>query len=367
VSTDLAFGIFSVGNRRPRVGARLGDHVLDVGRVLGDPVFKEPTLNGFLAAGRGAWTSAVERLTRLIERDAAPLVPLSDAKLHLPFAVGDYVDFYSSIDHATNVGRMFRPDEPLFSNWRHLPIGYHGRAGTVVVSGTPIVRPSGQQRVGDDVRFGPTSKLDIEAEVGFVIGVGSPLGRPVSIDDVGEHIFGVVLLNDWSARDFQAWESKPLGPFLGKSFATSISPWVVPLDALAGARIAPPRQDPPPLPYLTAADAWGLDIALEVRLNGDVISRPAFKRMYWTPAQQLAHLTANGARLRAGDLFASGTVSGPTVDERGSLIELTWDGRDPIALSGGSTRTYLEDGDTVTISATAAGIDLGQVTGTIAG
>jgi fumarylacetoacetase len=363
VTEALPFGVFSAGDGRRRVGARAGDQVLDVGRVLRDPMFDQPTLNAFLAAGRGAWAATFERLDRLIERGAAPLIPLRSVALHLPVAIGDYVDFYSSIDHATNVGRIFRPDgEPLLPNWRHLPIGYHGRAGTVVVSGTPIVRPRGQS---GPAAFGPTTKLDIEAEVGFVVGPGSDLGRPVGVDDLAAHVFGVVLLNDWSARDFQAWESRPLGPFLGKSFATSISPWVVPLDALDGARVAPPPQVPAPLPYLTAREPWGLDIALEVRVNGSVISRPPFAGMYWTPAQQLAHLTVNGARLRPGDLFASGTVSGPSPGERGSLIELTWDGRDPITLADGSARTWLEDGDTVTITGTAAGVDLGEVTGTI--
>jgi fumarylacetoacetase len=323
-------------------------------------------LNEFLAAGPAVWASTQERLAHLIERDAAPFVPLSSVALHLPFTIADYVDFYSSIEHATNLGRIFRPDaEPLLPNWRSLPVGYHGRSGTVVVSGTPIVRPSGQQRVDGALSFGPSVKLDIEAEVGFVVGGGSSMGHPVAIDDFEQHVFGVVLLNDWSARDIQAWESPPLGPFLGKSFATSISHWVVPLSAMQAARVAPRSQDPAPLPYLTARQPWNLDIALEVRINGDVVTRPPFAGMYWTPAQLLAHLTANGAHLRAGDLFASGTVSGPERDQRGSLIELTWDGRDPITLSDGSTRRYLEDGDTVTITATAVGVDLGQVTGTI--
>ena len=361
----LAFGVFSAGDGRRRVGARVGNHVVDVARVLGDATFAQPSLNAFLAGGPEAWAAACVRLTRLIERKAAPLVPLDSVTLHLPFQVADYVDFYSSIEHATNIGRIFRPDsEPLLPNWRHLPVGYHGRAGTVVVSGTPIVRPSGQLGAGE---FGPTRKLDIEAEVGFVVGVGSPLGAPISVDAIDEHVFGVVLLNDWSGRDIQSWEGQPLGPFLGKSFATSISPWVVPLEALASARVTPPRQNPTPLPYLAAREPWGLDLALEVSVNGVVVSRPQFAGMYWTPAQQLAHLTANGARTRTGDLFASGTVSGPTRDQCGSLIELTWDGRDRLAFPDGSIRTYLEDGDTVTITATApGGVDLGEVTGTVA-
>jgi fumarylacetoacetase len=290
-------------------------------------------------------------------------------QLHLPFTVADYVDFYSSIDHASNVGRMFRPDgEPLLPNWRHLPVGYHGRAGTVVVSGTPIVRPWGQRRPrgSDGPTYGATASLDIEAEVGFVVGVPSPLGSRVSTDDVREHVFGVVLLNDWSARDIQAWEHAPLGPFLGKSFATSISPWVVPLEALDGARVAPPPQDPEPLEYLRCKENWGLDLDLEVVLNGTAISRPPFASMYWTVAQQLAHMTVNGASLRTGDLFASGTVSGPERSQRGSLLELSWNGSDPFGLDDGSTRTFLEDGDEVVIRARAAnGVGFGEVSGVI--
>jgi fumarylacetoacetase len=293
--------------------------------------------------------------------------------LHLPFTVADYVDFYCSLDHASNVGRIFRPDaEPLLPNWRHLPIGYHGRAGTVVVSGTPVVRPCGQRRPpgAEAPTFGPSVRLDIEAEVGFVVGVGSPLGERVPIEAFADHVFGVVLLNDWSARDIQAWEYQPLGPFLGKSFATSISPWVVPLEALDAARVAGPAQDPEPLPYLRRPEPWALDLSIEVTLNGTVVSRPPFATMYWTPDQMLAHLTVNGASTRTGDLYASGTVSGPDPSQRGSLIELTWNGTEPLVLADGSERSFLDDGDTVTISATAPAADgtrltLGEVTGTI--
>jgi fumarylacetoacetase len=287
--------------------------------------------------------------------------------------VGDYVDFYSSEHHATNVGRLFRPDgDALTPNWKHLPIGYHGRSGTVVVSGTPIVRPSGQRKAPADAMpsYGPSRRLDIEAEVGFVVGTPSPLGKPVGADAFRDVVFGVVLVNDWSARDVQAWEYVPLGPFLGKSFATSVSPWVVPLEALESARVDPPAQDPQPLPYLHDPEAWGLDLALEVRWNGSVVSRPPFATMYWTPAQQLAHLTVNGASVRTGDLYASGTVSGPERDQRGSFLELSWNGEDPVKLDDGSTRTFLEDGDEVAISATAPGADgvrigFGEVTGRI--
>jgi fumarylacetoacetase len=291
----------------------------------------------------------------------------------LPFEVADYVDFYSSEDHATNLGRLLRPGTPpLQPNWKHLPVGYHGRAGTVVVSGTPVVRPSGQRLPpeSDTPVFGPSSRLDVEAEVGFVVGRPSTMGVPLSTSDFADHVFGVVLVNDWSARDIQAWEYRPLGPFLGKSFATTISPWVVPLAALDAAGVPAPEQDPPVLPYLAEAGRTGYDIRIEVRWNGTVVSRPPYSRMYWSAAQQLAHLTANGARVRTGDLYASGTVSGPAREESGSFIELTMGGQEPVTLDDGGVRTFLEDGDTVTISATAPGPDgcligLGEATGRV--
>jgi fumarylacetoacetase len=302
------------------------------------------------------------------------LVPVDDVTMHLPIEVADYVDFYSSRQHAENVSRMFRPDSPeLPANWTHLPIGYHGRAGTVQVSGTPVVRPCGQRKAPDEdaPTFGPSRRLDIEAEVGFVVGTPSRLGTPVPICAFPEHVFGVCLVNDWSARDLQAWEYVPLGPFLGKSFLTSVSPWVVPLAALEAARVRPPARDPEPLPYLDdAGTPWGLDLALEVRLNGEVVSRPPFSTQYWTAAQQLAHLTVNGASLRTGDLYASGTVSGPERDARGSLLELSWNGAEPFALGDGSERTFLEDGDEVVLRAAAPGHDgsrvaLGEVRGRV--
>ena len=293
--------------------------------------------------------------------------------MHLPFEVADYVDFYASEHHASNVGRIFRPDgEPLTPNWKHLPIGYHGRAGTVVVSGTPIRRPKGQRKTASEAlpTFGPSSRLDIEAEVGFVVGSPSRLGEPVNTGDFSRHVFGVVLLNDWSARDIQAWEYVPLGPFLGKSFATSISPWVVTLDALADARVHAPPRDQPLQEYLKGGDDWGFDLDLEVALNETVIARPPFRAMYWTAAQQLAHMTANGASLRTGDLFASGTVSGSNPSQFGSLLELSWNGTRPIELADGSSRSFLLDGDTVSIRASAPGrngtrLGFGEVRGTI--
>lgn len=289
---------------------------------------------------------------------------------HLPFEVADYVDFYASEHHASNLGRLFRPDsEPLMPNWKHLPVGYHGRAGTVVPSGTPIVRPSGQRKGQTAPTFGESRRLDIEAEVGFVVGTGSALGDPVSADDFDERVFGVVLVNDWSARDIQAWEYVPLGPFLGKSFATSVSHWVVPLLALEAARVATPPQDPEPLPYLREKNPWGLDLDLAVSWNGQVVSRPPYREMYWSPAQMLAHMTVNGASSRTGDLFASGTVSGPAKDQRGAFIELTWGGKEPVTVNG-EPRTFLEDGDEVSITASAPGpsgarIGFGEVTGRI--
>lgn len=375
----LPYAVYRRHGQQGRVGVGIGDHVLDLTVALDDPTFARPSLDAFLAQGPGRWREVRDRITDLLTsgRHRARLAPALFARdavtLVLPFTVADYVDFYSSEHHATNVGRMFRPGrEPLQPNWRHLPVAYHGRAGTVVASGTPIGRPAGQflEPDADAPSFGPTRHLDFEAEVGFVVGVGSRPGRPVPVEAMAEHVFGVVLCNDWSARDLQAWETVPLGPHVGKSFATSISAWVTPLAALDAARVPPPTQDPVPLPYLRGPDATGFDLVLGVRVNGHVVARPPFARMYWTPAQQLAHLTVNGAHLRTGDLYASGTVSGPGHDQRGCLLELTWNGTEPLALPDGSTRTFLEDGDTVTITATAPGvaggrIGLGEVAGTV--
>jgi fumarylacetoacetase len=401
--------------RVPRVGVRIGDSVLDLLSALADPVFGEPSLNAFMAQGRARWSEVRARITELLTAKSsgrhrasveAALYPLPGVRLHLPFEVGDYVDFYASEHHATNVGRLFRPGaEPLTPNWKHLPIGYHGRSGTVVVSGTPVTRPRGQrrgesgqrrgesaqhrgesaQRRGEGVRgrresaqrreesgpsFGPSQRLDFEAEVGFVVGAGSSPGTPVAVGEFADHVFGVFLVNDWSARDIQAWESAPLGPFLAKSFGTSVSPWIVPLGALGQARVSPPPRDPQPLPYLADDGPWGLDLALEVRLNGHVVSRPPFATMYWTAAQMLAHMTVNGASTRTGDFYASGTVSGPDRDQRGCLLELSWGGAEPLTLPDGSVRGFLEDGDEVTITATAPGADgarisFGEVSGRI--
>lgn len=378
---NLPYGVFE-HTGRVRVGVRLGEHVLDVcslpGAAWADS-WATPSLNAFLALGREQWSAARAWLMSLLADPAEHatvaehLIPLSEVTLRLPFEVGDYVDFYASEHHATNVGRIFRPDgDALTPNWKHLPIGYHGRSGTIVVSGTEIVRPCGQRKPPTEPAplFGPSVRLDIEAELGFVVG-GPPseLGEPVPLADADEHLFGVVLLNDWSARDIQAWEYVPLGPFLGKSFATSISAWVVTMDALQQARVPLPGQDPEPLPYLHgeptadgASTAYGLDISYEVEWNGTVVSRPEYRDMYWSPAQMLAHMTVNGATVRPGDLFGSGTISGSEKDTRGSFLELSWSGQEPVTLDDGSTRTFLEDGDTVVLRATAPGPD-GSVIG----
>ncbi|TVZ90386.1 fumarylacetoacetase [Streptomyces sp. BK340] len=362
---NLPYGVFSTPRSAPRIGVRVGECVVDLTRLLGDDVFATPSLNALMAQGHTQWVEVREQLTELLCQDVPDeaVFPVDEVALHLPFEVGDYVDFYASEHHATNLGRLFRPDSaPLMPNWKHLPVGYHGRAGTVVVSGTDIVRPSGQRKAasGQAPTFGPSRRLDIEAELGFVVGTGSPLGRPLSTEDFATHVFGVVLVNDWSARDIQAWEYVPLGPFLGKSFATSISPWVVPLLALQAARVPTPPQDPLPLPYLREDQPWGLDIDLTVEWNGQVVSHPPYREMYWSPAQMLAHMTAGGASTRTGDLYASGTISGPQKNQRGAFIELTWDGKEPIQVKG-EERTYLQDGDEVSITATAPGVFGGRV------
>ncbi|MBQ1035670.1 fumarylacetoacetase [Micromonospora sp. C81] len=380
--TNLPYGVFRSDEGQPRIGVRIGSWVFDLAAaeaadlVLAAGALCRPTLNEFMALGRPQWTAVRQRITELLtdpaHRPAVEplLVPLDDVEMLLPIEVADYVDFYSSEHHASNVGQIFRPGQPpLLPNWKHLPIGYHGRAGTVVVSGTPVIRPTGQRASAEGPVTGPSVRLDIEAEVGFVVGVPSPMGRRVSVDDFADHVFGVVLVNDWSARDIQAWEYQPLGPFLGKSFATSVSAWVTPLDALGDAFVPAPDQDPPVVDYLRDVPHLGLDLRLAVEWNGEQVSEPPFATMYWTPAQQLAHLTVNGASLRTGDLYASGTVSGPDRSQVGSFLELTWGGAEPVKV-GDESRTFLADGDTVTITATAPGPDgttigLGEVSGTI--
>jgi fumarylacetoacetase len=330
---------------------RDGDEAVDLSD-LGD-VFAQPTLNELLPSGPAAWRDAIDA-ARSHDGQRTPVV---EARLHLPFEVADYVDFYSSLEHATNLGRMFRPDqEPLLPNWRWLPVAYHGRAGSVVVSGTDVVRPRGQRKAPDEAAptFGPTRRLDFELELGFVVGVPTELGESVPVEAFVDHVFGVVLVNDWSARDIQAWEYVPLGPNLGKSFQTSISAWVTPLSLLADARVEAPPQDPLPLPHLVGGRDWGLDVALEVELNGETLSQGNARTLYWTLPQQLAHATSNGAPLRTGDLMASGTISGADPGSEGSMIELFRGER------------FLADGDEVVLRGRAAnGVDLGEVRGRV--
>ena len=357
----------------PALCVRLGDDAVDLGALASeldvDPsLVAAPNLDALLASPPDAWRSVREALRQRLAQELPPQarIPLGDATPELPFTVGDYVDFYSSIEHATNLGRLFRPGaEPLLPNWRHLPVGYHGRSSTVVVTGTPVRRPTGQLQRPDGPVFAPSERLDIELELGFVTGgPPNPLGEPLTTAQAGGRIFGFVLVNDWSARDIQRWEYQPLGPFLGKSFATSISAWVVPAEALADRRVEGPAQDPEPLPYLRRAEDWSLDIDLSVELGGTVISQGNAKGLYWDSAQQLAHAASNGAVIRPGDLYASGTISGAEPGSEGSLIELTRNGEAPVTVAGGQ-RTFLEDGDTVVLRGVAGDVRLGDVAGTI--
>ena len=392
---NLPIGIFAMDDRA-RPGVAIGSFVCDLDALINGDLLDEPalagaqTLNAFLAAGRPRWTALRARLQSLFtaatgEEQAAiaeALVPRTDVRMQLPIAVRDYVDFYSSIEHATNVGKLFRPDNPILPNYRYVPIGYHGRSSTIVVDGTPIRRPSGQRKLpqGEAPVVGPAQMLDFELELAFLTGhADTPLGTPLPIDAVRDHVYGYVLLDDWSARDIQAWEYQPLGPFLSKSFATSISPWVVSLDALEPFRVANRAIDPAPLPYLQPAENWAYDIDLEVLLQTAsmrdrgippaTISRTNFRNMYWNVAQQLAHMTSNGSIVGAGDLFGTGTISGSEPGTYGSLIELTRRGAEPLALPGGETRGFLQDGDTVVLRALAVAgehrVSFGEVSGTI--
>lgn len=386
---NLPYGIFSTKeNPTPRVGTRLGDVVidlamLDAGNAFGKRYgfFADSSLNRFMAAGRDVWREIRQRLTRLVAEEQASLkrdalISIHEVRMHLPVEVGDYTDFYASREHATNVGIMFRGKEnALMPNWLHLPVGYHGRASSVVLSGTDVIRPRGQVKPKDaPLDFVASRQLDFELEMGFFVGKGNDLGEPISIEDAHEHIFGMVLLNDWSARDIQAWEYQPLGPFLAKNFATSISPWVVTMDALEPFRVKGPRQDPTPLPYL-GSNANGYDIHLEVSLQSarmdapQVISHSNVKHLYWSIDQMLAHHTITGCNMRVGDLCGTGTISGPTEDSYGSLLELTWRGERPIQLSSGEERTFLQDGDTLMMKGYCQGdgyrIGFGEVTGKI--
>jgi fumarylacetoacetase len=390
---NLPYGVFRRPSGEVCVGTAIGDRVLDLTALeahglldlpalpgsrpiaanpglLGRRVFGSGRLNDFLALGRAAWSAVRARVSRLLQADeptlrddadllARVLLPAADVRMMLPAEIGDYTDFYSSREHATNVGTMLRgADKALQPNWLHLPVAYHGRASSIVVSGTDVRRPCGQYKPesADAPSFGPTRSLDFELEVGAFVGPGNALGQPIPIAEAEEHVFGLVLLNDWSARDIQAWEYVPLGPFLAKNFATSISPWVVTLEALEPFRTAGPAQDPQPLPYLRSQGPGAFDITLEVYLQGEGMASPHrvcrtnFKYLYWSLVQQLAHHAINGCNLRPGDLLASGTISGPTPDSYGSLLELAWRGARPLALPDGEQRVFLQDGDRVTFA-----------------
>ncbi len=370
---NLPFGVFRTKiNPTPRLCTAIGDNVVDLAVMnyldllddveLDNEIYSNRYLNDLMALGKPKVRQLRDRLADLLDErnDEAKdlswhfLHPMDKVELLLPIHIGDYTDFYSSLEHATNVGSMFRPDNPLLPNWKHLPVGYHGRASSIVVSGTPVVRPSGQTlpQGADQPVFGPTKLMDFELEMAFVVGKANPMGKPIGITEAEEHIFGLMLFNDWSARDIQSWEYVPLGPFLAKNFASTASPWVVMLDALEPFRVAGPVQDPPVLPYLQFQGEQNYDLQLEVEIQAEnganaVVCRSNFKHMYWNMVQQLAHHTVNGCNMNIGDLCASGTISGPTPDSYGSMLELTWRGSKPLQLSDGSERKFINDGDTV--------------------
>ena len=388
----LPFGIFSRPKQPKRIATIIGDKVVDVYAIAGlgyfkdlkikMSVFKNPYLNDFIALGKEKTNIIRERLQKLLaEPQQLPPSVFYDVaaiKLHLPIKIGDYTDFYSSEQHATNVGAMFRdPENALLPNWKHLPVAYHGRASSICVSGTDFHRPKGQINASDTTlpTFAPTKRLDIELEMATVIGKSNPIGDSIDVNKAEEYVFGFMLFNDWSARDIQRWEYVPLGPFLAKNFFSSVSPWVVPIEALAPFRVPAEPQNPAVLPYLQEENRQNFDVKLEVTLipqgntEGGVICTSNFKNMYWTVAQQIAHHTVNGCNLNIGDVLASGTISGKTPDSFGSLLELTWGGKNPISLPDGSTRTFLEDGDTIVIRGFAEKngirVDFGEVRTTV--
>lgn len=398
---NLPYGVFKLKVGSDAVcGVAIGDHVLDLSVLeekgyfkktnLGsEKVFNKPSLNAFMSKGRETWKQ-VRTILQMALSDDNPmlrddkdlrkvaLIPMKDVIMCLPANIGDYTDFYSSKEHATNVGIMFRGKEnALMPNWLHLPVGYHGRSSSIIVSGTDVVRPKGQTKADDAPApsFGPTKLFDFELEMGFFIGKGNSLGDPIAIEDAYDHIFGMVLVNDWSARDIQKWEYVPLGPFLAKNFATSISPWIVTMDALEPFRTESPKQEPTPLEYLRSKGNNAYDIELEVSIRTKeqkdefIISHSNFKYMYWNICQQLAHHTVNGCNTRAGDMMASGTISGPTADSYGSMLELTWRGEKPLKLPNGEERKFLLDGDTLTITGYCQGdgykVGFGEVSGKI--
>jgi len=397
---NIPFGVFKPAQGEARVGIAIGDSILDlsvleeVGHFRSEEfkdgaVFSQGALNAFLALGRPAWRKARENIQHLLASDTPTLrddeglrarafFAQSEVSMQLPARIGDYTDFYSSYHHAHNVGTMLRgPENALMPNWKWLPVAYHGRASSIVVSGADVRRPHGQTKPpnAETPTFGPSRSFDYELETAFLIGPGNSLGAPIPIEEATDHIFGLVLMNDWSARDVQAWEYQPLGPFLAKNFCTSISPWVVTLDALEAFRRPLPAQHPAPLPYLKAANDYTYDIQLEARIqtasmvSPHAITRTNFQNLYWSISQQLAHHTVNGCNLQPGDLLASGTISGPTEESRGCMLELTWRGANPLALPNGETRKWLEDGDSLTITGWAHGdgyrVGFGEVTGRV--
>jgi len=394
---NLPYGVCRRRGGERCIAAAIGDYIvdltalealgfLDVPVLQGRRVFDKGTLNVFMAQGRPIWREVRQRIQQLLDADeptlrddaeilARVLVPMAEVEMLLPANIGDYTDFYSSREHASNVGTMFRgPDKALQPNWLHLPVAYHGRSSSIIVSGTDVRRPCGQSKPDDAATpiYGPSRSMDFELEMAVFIGPGNALGQPIPISAAEVQLFGMVILNDWSARDIQAWEYVPLGPFLGKNFATSISPWVVTMEALAPFRAAAPAQDPPPLPYLNDPSRTTYGIQLEVYLQGEKMSEATricasnFRTLYWTIAQQVAHHTVNGCNLRPGDMLASGTISGPTPDSYGSLLELSWRGTRPVNV-GGETRTFLLDGDRLTLTAWCQGegyrVGFGSVTG----
>ena len=375
---NIPFGVFLTSDDIITIGTRIGDFAIDLaalhqlgyfeGIPLTDDVFLQDTLNDFISDGRNTWRAVRDRISTIFDLNNTTLknndshketilFKMEEVEMKLPVTIGDYTDFYSSREHATNVGTMFRdPGNALLPNWLHLPVGYHGRSSTIVPSGTPVRRPNGQTlpKGAEKPVFGPSKRVDFELEMAFITTDANVMGETVAVDEAEEYIFGMVLFNDWSARDIQKWEYVPLGPFLAKSFASSISPWIVTLDALEPFRVESPQQDPEPLPYLRQGGNHGFDIKLEVAIapehaRATMVSRSNFKYMYWSMAQQLAHHTVNGCRVNSGDMMGSGTISGPTPDSYGSMLELAWAGTKPLKMSDGTERTFIEDNDTVII------------------
>lgn len=392
---NLPIGIFSTEQKTPRAGIAIGDYILDLAvcfdkgfikiEGVSENIFAKDSINSYLELGRTVWRSVRSQISNFLNAENASnasyasevLVLQADATMHLAMKIGDYTDFYSSLEHASNVGKIFRPNmEPLLPNWKHLPVGYHGRSNSIVISGTDFHRPNGQTMAdgAEKPSFGPSKRMDIELEMAFVIGKSTKLGDCVKTQDAWEHVYGLALFNDWSARDLQKWEYVPLGPFLGKNFASSIAPWIVSIDALEPFRVDGPSQDPEVLPYLQFSGKQNFDIALDVYLTpkdgeASLISKSNHKYLYWNIPQQLAHHTVNGCPISAGDVYASGTISAPYPEGYGSMLELSWGGSKPIHISDGSTRTFLLDYDKITITGYCQGKDykigFGEVTGTV--